>query len=334
MPEQFPNADKVQFKDKFIERYSKLTDLEKFREYSLGFMDRAVRINTLKGTVAETKKSIEEKGWKLRQIPWIREGFWTKGPEEERLVEGTATVRERRDVGNLLEHHLGKIYVQEAASMIPPLVLKPKPGELVLDMCAAPGSKTTQMAAMMENKGLIIANDVSGQRLQSLGINLQRCGATNVVITLSTGQRFKEMQFDRILVDAPCSATGTIMRSIKTVEMWNPKMVRNLCRIQKRLLQTAFDNLRPGGALVYSTCTMEPEEDEGVVSWLLENYENAQIEEIKAKELPGLKRSPAIMSFEKETFNPEVKKCLRIWPQDNNTEGFFVARIRKDERSR
>jgi NOL1/NOP2/sun family putative RNA methylase len=324
--ELIPGTEKIEFKEKFIERYSELTDWEKFRKVSLTFLSRSVRVNTLKGTVAEVKKSIEKKGWKLKKIPWCKEGFWVKGPIQKREAE---EAKPRRDVGNLLEHHLGKIYVQEAASMIPPIVLKPKPGEVVLDMCASPGSKTTQIAAMMKNEGLLIANDVSGLRLQALGINLQRCGVTNALIVLGTGFRFKTGEFDRILVDAPCSATGTIMRSLKTIRMWNPGMVKHLSKIQRRLLETGFNNLKSGGTLVYSTCTLEPEEDEGVVSWLLEKYPNAKLEEIEDKELPGLKRGKAVLEFGKEKFSPEVKKCLRIWPQDNGTEGFFVARIKK-----
>ena len=130
-------------------------------------------------------------------------------------------------------------------------------------------------------------------------------------------------------MDAPCSATGTIMRSIKTINMWNPKIVKHLCNIQKRLLETAWQNLKPGGTIVYSTCTLEPEEDEGVVNWFLSKYETAKLAEIKDKDLPGLKRSPAVLEFEKEKYTPEVKKCVRIWPQDNETEGFFVAKITK-----
>lgn len=320
-----PDADKIEFKEKFVERYRSLTDWEIFRDYSLSYLDRAIRVNTLKGTVASVKRSIEDKGWKLTPIPWCKEGFWVKGPVEIRDGEE----RERRDVGNLLEHHLGQIYVQEAASMIPPIVLGCKPGELVLDLCAAPGSKSTQIAAMMKNQGLLVANDVSGERLQSLGINLQRCGVVNGLVTLGSGFRFKGLEFDRILVDAPCSATGTIMRSLKTIRMWNPGMVKHLSRVQRKLLEVGFNNLKKGGRLVYSTCTMEPEECEGVVSWLLKNYVEAEVEEIKASELPGLKRSAAILEFGGVEFDKRVGRCLRLWPQDNGTEGFFVARIRK-----
>ncbi len=311
--EQIPSTEKIEFKPKFIERYSSLTDWEEFRKYSLSFLRRSIRINTLQGTVRETKKSIESKGWKLEPIPWCREGFWIEHPE-------------RRDVGNLLEHHLGKIYVQEAASMIPPLLLKPKPGEVVLDMCAAPGSKTTQMAAMMKNQGLIIANDYKGERLQSLGINLQRCGLTNSVITLMHGKRFHGFQFDKILLDAPCSGTGAIRKSLKTIRIWNEGMIRKISRQQKELAENAFRNLKPGGVLVYSTCSLEPEENEGVVDWLLKNFKEAAV--VKAA-VPKLKVSRPVLEFNGEKFHPSLLHTLRIWPQDNDTEGFFVAKIRK-----
>src|SRR3989344_3852146 len=312
-PEAIPNTETFVFKPAFIERYSEITDWEEFKKYSLSFLRRSIRVNTLLGPVAEVKKSIKAKGWKLVPIPLCKEGFWIEH-------------NERRDVGNLYEYHVGKIYVQEAASMIPPLVLKPKPGDLVLDMAASPGSKTTQMAAMMNNEGLLVANDYKGDRLQSLGINLQRCVITNVLITLMRGQGIKGMQFDKILLDAPCSGTGTIRKSLKTISIWNASMITKLAREQKELIEVAFQNLKPGGEMVYSTCSLEPEENEGVVSFLLEKYENAEIVKVV---LPGLKLSPVVMEFKKEKYHPAVKHAIRIWPQDNDTEGFFVCKIKK-----
>ncbi|MEK6863641.1 MAG: RsmB/NOP family class I SAM-dependent RNA methyltransferase [Nanoarchaeota archaeon] len=312
-PKQIPTTENIVFKPAFIERYSQLTDWEEFKKYSLSFLRRSIRVNTLMGTVKEVQKSIEAKGWKLISVPWCKEGFWISHDE-------------RRDVGNLLEHHTGKIYVQEAASMIPPLVLKPKPGDIVLDMAASPGSKTTQMAAMMNNKGLIIANDYKGDRLQSLGINLQRSVTTNCIITLMRGQGIRGMQFDKILLDAPCSGTGTIRKSLKTIGIWNPHMITKLAKEQKELIMVAFENLKPGGEMVYSTCSVEPEENEGVVSYLLKKHENAKMIKVAIK---GLKTSPTVTEFEGEQYHPDVKNALRIWPQDNDTEGFFVAKIRK-----
>ena len=311
--EPITNAEKIVFKPLFITRYSALTDWEEFKKYNLSFLRRSIRVNTLRDSVKNVKESIEAKGWKLVQIPWCKEGFWIEHDD-------------RRDVGNLLEHHLGKVYVQEAASMIPPLVLNPKPGDVILDMCAAPGSKTTQMGAMMENEGLIVANDYKGQRLQSLGINLQRSGLTNVVVSLMHGKRFHGFEFDKILVDAPCSGTGTIRKSLKTISIWNPNMITKLAKQQKELAERAFENLKVGGEMVYSTCSLEPEENEGVVSYLLEKFENADVVKVK---LPGLKLAPAVLEFNKQKYNPRVKDTMRIWPQDNDTEGFFVAKLVK-----
>lgn len=311
--EPMPIADTIVFKEKFIDRYSQLTDWEEFKKYNLAFLPRSIRVNSLKANIKDVKESIEAKGWVLEQIPWCKEGFWISHPE-------------RRDVGNLLEHKLGYIYVQEAASMIPPLFLEPKAGELILDMCAAPGSKTSQIAAMMQGEGLLFANDYRGQRIQSLGINLQRSGVTNCVVTLMNGENISGLQCDRILLDAPCSGTGTIRKSLKTIRIWNPKMLRKISNQQKKLLSNAWKNLKPGGVLVYSTCSLEPEENEAVISWFLNEVDDAHVEKV---ELSGLKMGKPVMEFEGDEFHPEVANVCRIWPQDNNTEGFFVAKLLK-----
>lgn len=312
---EFPNKDQVEFKQKFVERYNQLTDFEEFKRYSLAFPRRSIRVNTLKMTVVDLKARLA-KDWELSPVPWCKEGFWLRN-----IKDG------RRDIGNLKEHSMGYIYVQEASSMIPPIVLDPKPGEIVLDMCAAPGSKTSQIVAMMQNTGLLFANDYKGIRLAPLGINLQRVGATNAVITLMQGQWFAKsgIEFDRILVDAPCSGTGTVCKSLKTLKIWNPNMVKRLAATQKKLAEVAFNVLKPGGVMVYSTCSNEPEEDEGVISWLLEKFENMEIMDIKL----DINRSDPLTEFEGNIYNDEVRKCLRIWPQDNHTEGFFVCKIRK-----
>ena len=312
-PEHIPTSEEIPWKPALVERYSHLTDVEEFKKYSLSFLRRSIRINTMLGSVQEVKVSIEDKGWKLEPIPWCKEGFFISHAE-------------RRDVGNLLEHHLGKIYVQEAASMIPPLVLDPQPGEVILDMCASPGSKTTQMATMMKSKGMVVANDFKGARLQSLGVNVQKSGLTNILITLMHGKRFYGFQFDRILVDAPCSGMGAIRKSLKTIRIWNPLMISKLARMQKELLENAFNNLTPGGVVVYSTCSVEPEENEGVVDFLVKKFPNAVVGKVSLK---GLKTSPTVKEFDGVVYDKQVQHCLRLWPQDNDTEGFFVAKIRK-----
>jgi len=209
--------------------------------------------------------------------------------------------------------------------MIPPIVLDPKPGEVVLDMCASPGSKASQIAALMKNKGIFIANDIKGDRIAALGINLQRMGITNALITQMSGERFRDLRFDKILVDAPCSGTGTIRKSLKTLRLWNPNMIKRIAILQRKLIENAFELLKPGGTLVYSTCSVEPEEDEAVVSFLLDKYKNAKIQDIKL----DIRKSDAVTKFEGAEYNKNVVKCLRLWPQDNDTEGFFVAKIKK-----
>jgi len=309
------SGKQVVFKPKFIERYSKLTNWEEFKKSSLSFLRRSIRVNTLKISIKELKERLENT-WNLEQIPWCKEGSWIEHVKKE-----------RRDIGNLIEHSLGYFYIQEAASMIPSIVLEPEQDEIILDIAASPGSKTTQIAQYMQNRGILIANDYTYERMKPLSINLQRCGVTNSIITLMEGQWFRKsgIEFDRILVDAPCSGTGTIRKSLKTIGIWNPNMVRRLSITQKQLIETGFNLLKNNGTLVYSTCSLEPEENEGVVDFLLKKYENARLEDIKL----NIKRSLAILEFENKNYSEELKKCLRIWPQDNDTEGFFVAKIRK-----
>ncbi len=307
-----PETEKIPVKEEFSNRYKALLGDEyaEFMKYSMSFIRRSIRVNTLKIRIPELKKRLEG-SWKLTQVPWCKEGFWIKG--------------ERLDIGNLPEHILGYFYVQDAASMIPPEALEPKPGELVLDMCAAPGSKTTQMAAMMENKGIIIANDVDGDRIKALGLNLNRSGVSNTIITHSEGRALEKLKFDRILVDAPCSATGTIRRNFKSLIHYNYTAVTRLAAMQKGLIGKAYSLLKEGGTMAYSTCSMEPEENEAVIDHLLKKEEGAEIMGIRMK----INRAKLILEFEGKKYDEEISKCLRIWPQDNDTEGFFVAKIRK-----
>lgn len=297
-----------EFKEKFLEHYSKLTDIKEFCEYCLKPLNKSIRVNTLKTTAKELKEKLDD--YEFRQVPWCREGFWIKGP--------------RTDLGNLMEHSLGYFYVQEAASMIPPVVLEPTEKDIVLDLAAAPGSKTTQMASLMKNHGLIIANDIKYERLKALSINLERCGVLNTVVTLRSNYSFREMKFDKILLDAPCSGSGAIRKSLKTLKIWNPHMLIKLSNDQKRLLLNAFDSLKENGTLVYSTCSIDPEENEAVIDFLLRNRD-AKLEKIDLE----INKSEVILDYDKRHFNDEIKKCLRIWPQDNDTEGFFAAKIKK-----
>ncbi|MGB9674933.1 MAG: NOL1/NOP2/sun family putative RNA methylase, partial [Nanopusillaceae archaeon] len=264
----------------------------------------------------EVLSRIKEYGWEIERIPFYKYGFWVKG--------------ERRDIGNTVEFQLGYYYPQEAASMIPPIVLNPSKDDLILDLAAAPGSKTTQIAMHMENEGLIIANDVDIYRIKALGENLQRQGVLNTIITMMDGRKINKLnlKFDKILLDAPCSGTGAIRKSYKTVHMFNENTIKRLSNLQKQLILSAFDSLKEGGLLVYSTCSVEPLENEFVVDYLLSKRENAVVEKV---DIPNLKKSELIFEYEnmKIEHEDEIKHTIRLWPWDNDTEGFYIAAIRK-----
>ncbi len=313
------SGEKVIVKSAFEERYRKLLKerYDLFIQTSVRFLRKSIRVNTLKKPVTEVRPRLEKQGWKLTQVPWCKTGFW---------LEHSAG---RLDIGNTLEHTLGYHYVQEAASMLPPEVMDIKDGQLVLDMCASPGSKSTQIAQLLNGTGLVVCNDITGKRLKPLGLNIQRMGAVNAVVTRGDGRRFSKIGrvFDRVLADAPCSGTGAIRKSLGTLIMWNPNAIRRLSRLQLSLLESGYNCLKPGGIIVYSTCTLEPEENEGVVSAFLARNDDAEMLPI---ELP-ITRSPPITEFAGKVFHKDVKHCLRIWPQDNDTEGFFVAKVRKPQ---
>jgi NOL1/NOP2/sun family putative RNA methylase len=216
--------------------------------------------------------------------------------------------------------------------MLPVIAMTPKEDELYLDICAAPGSKTTQAAAKMNNKGTIIANEVSMGRMRILASNLERCGVTNTIITRKEGRalarsfEMQEIKFDKILVDAPCSGEGTIRSSPQTYLMWNPKTIKSLSHLQKQLFKKSFEQLKVGGEMVYSTCTHAPEENEEVVDAMLTELGD-QIK-IVGFTLP-IKTRPGLSKWEGKIYNEKVKHCQRVYPQDNNTEGFFVSKFRR-----
>ena len=232
------------------------------------------------------------------------------------------------ELGNSIEHILGYYYIQEISSMLPILALNPQSNEFILDLFASPGSKTTQIAAKMNNQGTIIANDLKIERIKILSSNLERCGVTNTIITrndaiaLCSKLSKANYKFDKILLDAPCSGEGTLRSSPKTFLIWNLKVIQKLSRQQKKFIAFALKCLKKGGILVYSTCTHSPEENEEVIDFALRNFP-VKIESIS---LP-LKCCQGITSWEGKIFNKEINKACRIYPQDNDSEGFFLAKL-------
>lgn len=308
----------IEAKPEFVKRIEEMlgkNETQIFLEWIRKPLLPSIRVNTLKISEEELQKRLEKK-WKIVKV--FENAFVIKS----NLLPG--------EIGKSLEHQLGYYYVQELASMMPPLVLEPTKQDIVLDLCAAPGSKTTEIAALMENQGTIIANDIRLDRIIALNSNLERCGVTNTIVTKMNGITLcKKLAksgffFDKILVDAPCSGEGTIRSSPEILKMWNINMIKGLASLQKKLVAAAIECLKPNGILIYSTCTHAPEENELVVDFILKNF-NVKLEKIKLL----LKTRVGITEWQGQKLNPELKKCVRIWPQDNDTEGFFVAKLRK-----
>lgn len=281
----------------------------------------SIRCNTLKISADELRAKLEARGWKINQP-------YKESPEI--MIIDESTNLKPGELGKAEEHILGYFYVQEISSMMPVLALNPDENDSFLDLCASPGSKTTQAASHMKNSGILVANDNKLGRMIILCSNLEKCGVSNAIITRKDGvQLCKRLaqegyRFDKVLVDAPCSGEGTLRSSPRTFISWNIKTVENLASTQKMLAANALEIVKDGGEMIYSTCTHAPEENEEVVQFLLDNY-YIEIQDIK---LP-IKTRNGLTSWQGKQFNEDLKKAVRIYPQDNNTEGFFLCKIKK-----
>ncbi len=229
-----------------------------------------------------------------------------------------------RQLGNLWEHQSGGFYTMDAASLLAVEALDPQPHERVLDLCAAPGGKAAHMSDRMRGTGLIVANDASHARLPGLVNNIDRMGCLNVVMTTRNGAQCSwPFAFDRVLVDAPCSNLGGAHERSRAGQSFADEKSGRLVGLQRDLLAAAFRATKPGGIIVYSTCTLDPRENEGNVDWFVRTHA-VDIEPFD----PGVGR-PGMTSADGETFDERVAGARRIHPGDAGTDGFFVARFRK-----
>ncbi|GAB3017037.1 16S rRNA (cytosine(1407)-C(5))-methyltransferase RsmF [Bowmanella dokdonensis] len=291
--------------------------LRTFIDYCQRPLRRSIRVNTLKITLPDFTERAQKQGWQLEAVPWCKEGFWLQRPAEQ----------ENLPLGNTAEFLAGMFYIQEASSMLPPVALLA--GESgttdisrVLDMAAAPGSKTTQLSASMNNQGLLVANELSSSRLKVLNASLQRMGAMNVAMSHFEGQVFGQWLpegFDAVLLDAPCGGEGTVRKDPLALQNWSEAALHKLAAVQKELMDSAFHALRPGGVLVYSTCTLSVEENQQVVNALLNRYPQALVVESLAGLFDGADKAVTPEGY------------LHVWPQLFDSEGFFVARLRKTQ---
>jgi NOL1/NOP2/sun family putative RNA methylase len=267
-----------------------------------------VRANTLRIDSSTLCRRLNDKG------VWTRSAAWL-----EDLIEVS------EPPGHRIEHWLGLYYIQEATQTLPVIALDPRPGETVLDLCAAPGGKTTFIAARMLNRGTLVANEPNGRRQMGLLANLNRLGVLQALVTGYRGESFPgTASFDRVLLDAPCSAEGTVRKAPSLREGASPHTIDRLSRIQRRLILRAFDLLAPHGLLVYSTCTFAPEENESVVTHLL-SRRNATV---VAPKLP-VTVSPGISDWKSESYPELIANCRRIYPHHLDSGGGFLACIRR-----
>jgi len=249
-------------------------------------------------------------------------------PEIFPSLPNTLKFHEREeDLGKTLEIAIGYYYIQGFSSMLPALALNPTEDDKVLDLCSAPGSKTTQMAEMMQNRGTLVVNEVQLDRIKALIYNLDRLNIINAGVIHSKGEllsKYYQNYFDKILVDAPCSGLGIIQKKIEVNVWWNQDRVSKLHDLQVRLLVSAIKMLRVGGELVYSTCTLTPEENELVINKLLRKYP-IEIEKI---DLP-IEHRNGFTNYNGEELHHDLNKAIRILPWEVDSDGFFMIKLRK-----
>ena len=268
-----------------------------------------LRLNTAKISAAEFEKIVP---FPVTPIPWVKNAYFYP-----------ADVRPSR----CPLYQAGLYYLQEPSAMTPASCLPAEPGDVVLDLCAAPGGKATALGAALKGEGLLVANDISASRARALLRNLELFGVTNSLIVNETPARLLERfpaYFSKILLDAPCSGEGMFRKEEALAKDWTPEKSRELSQIQRELILQAADMLRPGGLLLYSTCTFAPTEDEGVVSWLLENRPDMKLLEIPQHS--GF--SPGVPGWGNDM--ESLKRCVRLFPHKIDGEGHFMALLKKD----
>lgn len=262
-----------------------------------------LRTNTLKTTDDQVMAIFRDEAIQFERVKGIPHAFIIKNRKDKELLEHPLT----KD---------GRIYLQGLTSMLPPFILDPQPGETLLDLCAAPGSKTSQMAAIMENRGTILACEDNEIRFQKLVNTMRIQGATIVepkCIDATLLHHEMPEAFDKILADVPCGAEGRInSKDVRSFSFWSEKNIIANAKLQRRLLRSAVAMLKPGGTLVYSTCTLAPEENEDMIAWLVSEY-------------PFMKPQPVTLPF-------PARKGLRgeatLLPT-KDYEGFFVAKLKR-----
>lgn len=268
-----------------------------------------LRRNLLKSTEEEF---IRVMPFPLEKISWAREGFYYDAAAQP---------------GRSVFHEAGAYYIQEPSAMAAVEALAPEPGERILDLCAAPGGKSTQIAGRMQGQGLLVSNEIIGERARILSQNVERMGVAGCVVCSERPERIASLFpafFDRVLVDAPCSGEGMFRKEEAAREEWSPEAVRMCAERQALILEAAAQTVKPGGVLVYSTCTFSPEENEGTISAFLQGHKEYTIEETALEDRLSRGRADWVSQPAEG-----IAHTLRLWPHLLRGEGHYIARLRK-----
>ncbi len=249
--------------------------------------------------------------------------------QTEKIPYAFKVLKGKENLGKTLEYTIGKYYIQSLSSMIPPIVLAPDESDVTLDLAAAPGSKTTQLSDLMNNRGTLYANESNLDRIKMLVHNLDRMNLVNLGVIKHRGEKLSkvfENLFTKVLVDAPCSALGILQKKNEVSGWWKLAQAEKLAELQYRLIVSAIKMAKVGAEIVYSTCTLTLEENELVVNKILRKYPVELVEiNLPVKSVPGF------TEYNGEALNPELRKTHRIIPWENDSEGFFVCKFVKTD---
>jgi 16S rRNA C967 or C1407 C5-methylase (RsmB/RsmF family) len=297
-----------------LDRYEPLVDdPTAFRAACERPLPTTVRVNTIKTTVERARRALDEEGVAHEAVGWADDLL--------RLPDSSP--------GDSWAFAHGWLHGQEEVSALPARALDPRPGETVWCACAAPGSKTTHAAALMDDRGNVVANDSSLGRLSALRHNAERLGVTATTTTRADARTYSLAPFDfdafdRALVDVPCSCEGTVRKNPDVVGEWTLDHVESLAEVQTGILRRAVQATRPGGTVVYSTCTFAPEENEAVLDRVLAD-EDLDCAVVPWDAPDGLDTDPGVSAWAEATYDPQVARATRVYPHRNDTGGFFCA---------
>ena len=298
---------------------------KEFDEYIKSFDREAyngIRINTLKISPENFERVSP---FPIERIPWVSNGYYYKGESQPAKHP---------------YYYAGLYYIQEPSAMIPASLLPIEAGDKVLDLCAAPGGKSTELGARLQGEGLLVSNDISNSRAKALLKNIELHGIKNALVLSESPdklERYYPEYFDKILIDAPCSGEGMFRKNPSMMKDWEDKGVGHYENLQKEIVFHGAKMLKPGGYMLYSTCTFSPEENEGVISYLLDEFPDLSLVDPLFHENIHNKSRLSYDGFERgrpewADGREELSKCVRLWPHKVKGEGHFIALLKKDNR--